>query len=94
MTEYFTKTEGVRLRPVEEWDTVIAYTRRPAGLHWITMAGWLVLELCENRPEEEIVTEYATALGEKAEDARTAVRACLESLEQKGLIHSTKGAHV
>jgi Coenzyme PQQ synthesis protein D (PqqD) len=90
MSATYQRVDNVRLRAFDKWHAAMAYTPDEPALHWLNSSAWLVLELCNGRAEEEIVEEYGQLFSGRDGHAQT-VRACLESLEQKGIITITEG---
>lgn len=87
MTTY-EKVPGVRLRPVEEWEGLMAYTPERPALHWLNPVAWMVIELCDGKSEPEVVEAFREALPSKAEQAAETVPQCLEMLVAKGLVQT------
>ncbi len=80
----YRKSDALRIRPFEPWHAAMAYTPRAPALHWINSTAWLVLELCRDSTLAEITEQLGEVMPDKAE---AAARACLDDLEQKGLIY-------
>ena len=84
---------GVRLRPMPEMACCLAYVREPPALHGLNLTSWIVLTLCDGRPEAEIARAYFEAVvpvgGPGA--GRGALEAALIQLEALRLIRRTSG---
>ncbi len=91
---------GIRLRPVPEQECCLAYRPadpraappRPAGLYALNLSSWLVLTLCDGRPEPAIAEEFIAAMPAGSEHAasRAALVVALAELRTFGLA-SQKG---
>lgn len=53
---------GLRLRPVPEMGTCLAYDPARARLHTLNPTAWLILSLCDGRPRAAIAAEFAATL--------------------------------
>ncbi len=82
----YTKNARLRMRLFKPWHAAMVYTADAPALHWINSTTWLILELCEERTEDDIAADVATVLEKEEEIVRADVRSALIELEQKGLI--------
>lgn len=79
---------GLRLRPVPELSTCLAYTPQPPRLHTLNPSAWLIMELSRDGGrdlEQDYVSRTAPPLS--ADDARRQLREGLADLEAAGLLH-------
>ncbi len=61
-TDCVSATPGVRLRPVPEMGTCLAYDPSRARLHTLNATSWLLLSLCDGRTRSAIAAEFNDAL--------------------------------
>ncbi len=84
----WTRSPGLRLRPVPELACCLAYVPKPPALHGMNLTSWLVLSLCDGRTEAAIAQDYfdaVTPLGGPG-TARSALEGALLQLETLRLI--------
>lgn len=86
------KSPGLRVRPVAEWSSGVAYLPRPPRLVMIDLHAWLVLELCDGRPVDAVRRDYAAVVQTHgvADGADDRLAACLAELDRLGLIESVE----
>ncbi|MDQ1049652.1 hypothetical protein [Streptomyces sp. V4I2] len=53
----FEKSPAARLRPVPEWNCLLAYTPHKPAIHYLNPVAWVVVELCDGSSGTQI---YAT----------------------------------
>lgn len=61
-TDCVSAAPGLRLRPVPEMGTCLAYDPVRARLHTLNATSWLLLTLCDGRPRAVIAAEFNDAL--------------------------------
>jgi coenzyme PQQ synthesis protein D (PqqD) len=85
----YRRNQSIRVREMEAWDAALVYTPPPEtpAMHWLNTQAWLVLELCDGRTREESIDAFREAVPARADRAEEIVRDCLETLEQKGIVH-------
>lgn len=54
----FRRAPGVRLRPIPELGTCLAFVATPPRLHTLNPAAWLIAELCERHEGEALRQEF------------------------------------
>lgn len=52
------RTPGLRLRPIPELGTCLAYTPSPPRLHTLNPLAWLIVELCDGAPGRNLQHEF------------------------------------
>lgn len=62
LTACVSAAPGLRLRPVPELGTCLAYDPARARLHRLNASAWLILSLCDGRPRAEIAADFAAAI--------------------------------
>ena len=87
------QTPGVRLRPMPELACCLAYVRDPPALHGLNLTSWIVLTLCDGRPEADIARAYLEAVSPVGGPGarRGALESALLQLETLRLIRRTSG---
>ena len=81
---------GLRLRPVPELGTCIAYTPAAPRLHRLNATAWLVLELMDGRPPGAVEAGFLSrtaALASRAE-ARRLLAAAQAMLLAAGIVET------
>jgi len=58
----WTRSPGVRLRPVPEQGMCLAYLPRPPGLYGLNPPSWLLLSMCDGRPDAALAEAYRDAV--------------------------------
>lgn len=83
---------GVRLRPMPELACCLAYVRDPPALHGLNLTSWIVLTLCDGRPETDIARAYLEAVSPVGGPGarRGVLEAALIQLEALRLIRRTR----
>jgi hypothetical protein len=73
---------------VPEQSICLAYVRNPPALHGLNLTSWLVLSLCDGRPEPDIARDYFAAVTPSAGAAGSngALQSALTQLESLRLI--------
>lgn len=82
----FRAANGLRMRPVPEWDGCLVLDPERAALHELNLTSWLLLELAPGMRYLEIVTAYARLVGQRREVPSDDVRAGLQDLLDAGLL--------
>ncbi len=84
---------GLRLRPMPELACCLAYVRDPPALHGLNLTSWIVLTLCDGRPQTDITRAYLEAVSPVGGPGprRGALEAALIQLETLRLIGRTDG---
>lgn len=87
----YSRVPGVRLRPVPELGTCLAYTPAQPRLHQLNPTAWLVLELAEGLDHAALEAAFlARATPRLARsDARRSLAAAIALLREAGLLHTT-----
>jgi len=82
---------GLRIRPVPEIDTWIAFAPDPARLVTLNATAWLILELCEGSTPEELDAAYLDAVSPPLdpERARDQLGRAIDDLRSTALISVT-----
>lgn len=57
----YRRAPDIRLRPVPEMEICLVFTPANPNVYTLNAACWLILELCDGRPWDEIETEYVAA---------------------------------
>ena len=89
MPTTWTRSPGLRLRPVPELACCLVYVPRPPALHGLNLTSWLVLSLCDGRAEAAIAKDYFDAVRPVGGPGttRSALEGALLQLEALRLIH-------
>jgi hypothetical protein len=84
----FSKTVGMRERPMEEWDCLLVFTPAKPDLHILNTTSWAIMELCTGQDFDQLVADYQEFSGGLvvAEQARNHVRRVVRNLETKGIV--------
>lgn len=86
MATTWSLSPGVRLRPIPEQECCLAYVPRPPALHGLNLTSWLVLSLCDGRPQQDIARDYFEAATGGPGATPGALDSALIQLEALGLI--------
>lgn len=80
--------DGVRLRPIEEWQDQCFVYAPGRGLHLVNLAGWFLLQGCDGRTVEGLRDEFSSLVRTQrwANRAQELVESYLHDLWQRGLI--------
>jgi hypothetical protein len=88
----WTRSPGVRLRPVPEQGLCLAYIPHPPRLYGLNPPSWLLLSLCDGRPDVALAAAYRDSVepvgGPAA--APSAFANGLGQLQRLGLIRRTE----
>jgi hypothetical protein len=83
----YRKVTNVRLRPVPEWRSCVAYTPDDPRLYLLNLNSWLILELCDGRSAEDIEAAYLAVVAQKLDsDPASTFHDGLLELERTKLI--------
>ncbi|MDH6126856.1 PqqD family protein [Kitasatospora sp. GP82] len=84
----FVKTDGIRERPMEEWDCLLVFTPAKPDLHILNTTSWAIMELCEGQDFTQLVADYQEFSGGRVDRdaARNHVRRVVRNLETKGIV--------
>ena len=61
----YAKTPDVVLRRFEDWGRCYAYTPDEPEIYDLNTTAWLIVELCDGRPYQQIEAEYVKVVGER-----------------------------
>lgn len=92
----YSRVPGVRLRPVPELCTCLAYTPAKPRLHQLNPTAWLVLELAEGRCEAGLEEAFfARAIPELSRvEARRSLDTAIALLRDGGLLQTTSETEI
>lgn len=84
------KAEGVRLRPMEEWNDRCFVYMPGRGLHLVNLTGLYLLQACDGRTLEALCDDFLDQIRTQrwANRAFELVDAYLEDLWSRGLIEA------
>jgi hypothetical protein len=84
----FHKSEGLRVRLVEEMDVCLVYTPLKPRLHTLNLSAWLVLEMCDGRSLRSLQRAYYAAIepSRSQKEANLEVKEVLDYLLSNGVI--------
>lgn len=84
----YRQAPGVRLRPVPELGSCLAFTRSPPRLHTLNPAAWLIAELCGRADELELRSEFLSRSVPplSAVDADRELQDGIRQLRESGII--------
>ena len=83
------RSPGLRSRALPDLGYLLVFTPERPKMHWLNPGAWLLLELCDGAPEDEILAEYATAWPPAETRASTEeLRAGLDELVQSGIVRA------
>lgn len=84
----YAKAPEVVLRRFEEWGRCYAFTPDEPEIYDLNTTAWLILELCDGRPFQQIEADYIAAVGDKkgAAKARAEFHAGFDALLERNII--------
>jgi hypothetical protein len=84
----YKRTPGLRLRPLPELGTCLAFVPEEPRLYTLNLHAWLVLELCEYFEAESLVEEYLAAASNKvySADPEAELERCIKELMDIGIL--------
>ena len=87
-TGCFSRSPGLRIRPVAELQTCLVYRPHPPKLFRLNGSAWLVLELCEGLDRAQLMAAYRGVAGNhvSAADVAGQVEQGLDLLMREGMI--------
>lgn len=87
----YSRVAGVRLRPVPELGTCIAYTPAAPRLHQLNPTAWLVLELADGRDRAALEAAFLSRARPRLalSEARRSLDAALDLLCAAGILAKT-----
>jgi hypothetical protein len=81
------RTSGWELEAFADKSAAFVFTRTPIGVMVLDRLSWLVLELCDGRANDAIVSRVASILGaDRAPMAKRVVEGRLAQLSARGLV--------
>ncbi len=90
MTGPYKRADGIRIRPVWEWDGCLVFDPARRRLFELNLTAWLILELCEGQSFEALASEFRAAIEARLESGggtRQLARG-LRSLSAHGLVEA------
>lgn len=84
----YKKMANLRVRPIHEMEVCLVFTPDRPNLYSLNPTAWLIFELCDGRPMEELENVYydvAEPLLSREEVSRD-VRRAVQDLESKGIV--------
>lgn len=87
----YAKTGNVVLRRFEDWGRCYAFTPDEPEIYDLNTTAWLIVELCDGRPFQQIEADYLAVLGPKVgrDKARSQFHAGFDTLLQRNIISAT-----
>jgi len=84
----YAKAPEVVLRRFEEWGRCYAFTPDEPEIYDLNTTAWLILELCDGRPFQQIEADYVAALASKKSvaKARAEFHAGFDALLERNII--------
>lgn len=84
----YAKAPEVVLRRFEEWGRCYAFTPDEPEIYDLNTTAWLILELCDGRPFQQIEADYVAAVGTKrgTAKARAEFHAGFDALLERNII--------
>lgn len=61
-TGCYTKITNLRVRPVPEMETCLVFTPDDPCVYTLNASAWLIFELCDGRPWDELQSAYCEAV--------------------------------
>lgn len=93
--QIYSKRENFDLQPLDDFSSAFVFQIFPPSALLLDQHAWLVFELCNGQPLEELKEAYLSVLGEvaSAQEAQTILMQVLELLKHQGLVVSTTSAN-
>lgn len=90
MTGPYKRADGIRIRPVWEWDGCLVFDPARRRLFELNLHSWLILELCEGQSIDALASEYRAVTEARLETGAAARQLArgLRSLSAHGLIEA------
>jgi len=87
-----TRTPGLRLRPIPELGTCLAYTPSPPRLHTLNPLAWLIVELCDGSLGRDLQQDFLARSVPPlaAADALQQLQSGLAMLHDTGILYLPK----
>ncbi len=87
----YAKTDNVVLRRFEEWGRCYAFTPDDPEIYDLNTSAWLIVELCDGRPFQQIEADYVTTVGRKVggDAARAQFHVGFDALLSRNIISAT-----
>ncbi len=84
----YVKAPDVVLRRFDEWGRCYAFTPEEPEIYDLNATAWLIVELCDGRPFQQIEADYLSTIGPKVgcEAAREQFQAGFDALLQRNII--------
>ncbi|MGE8941844.1 hypothetical protein ACO2I3_08030 [Leptospira interrogans] len=82
------KAPDVVLRRFDEWGHCYVFTPDESEIYDLNTSAWLIVELCDGRPFEQIESEYLAVVGPKVgrDRAREQFHAGFDALLERNII--------
>ncbi|HXF53726.1 MAG TPA: hypothetical protein VNK52_06335 [Hyphomicrobiaceae bacterium] len=87
----YARAPNVVLRRFEEWGRCYAYTPDEPEIYDLNIAAWLIVELCDGRPFQQIEADYLRLVGKKIgrEAARAQFHSGFAALIERNIIQAS-----
>jgi len=86
------KAPDVVLRRFDEWGRCYAFTPEDPEIYDLNSTAWLIVELCDGRPFQQIEADYLATVGPKVgrETAREQFHAGFDALLERNIITASE----
>jgi hypothetical protein len=84
----YNRAPNLRIRPLKEMKSCVVFRPDPPKLFMLNLNAWLILELCDGCPADQVLQRYIENVGasDAEADAGVVLEAGLRQLQEQQLI--------